>query len=129
MKDKSEIDALKQVLEAYRKKGKVLLAYLYGSWAKGSQHKRSDIDLAVYIDPSDEKEAIEITDAILMTSEIPVEILRLDDGDESPFIVQEALKGIPLVDPDMDTLYRVAHRALHDCESIRFKRTVVQGRS
>jgi predicted nucleotidyltransferase len=123
MKDNPEIDALKKALEGFRKKGKILLAYLYGSYAKGTQHQRSDIDLAIYIDTDNEKEAAAITDSILMAAERPVEVLRLDDEDESPFVVQESLKGVPLVEPDMETLYKVAHRALHQSEAIRHKRT------
>lgn len=129
MKESPEINALKAVLEGLRKQGKILLAYLYGSYAKGIQHQRSDIDLAVYINTDDEKEAIEIIDALLIAAEKPVEVLRLDDEEESPFIIQESLKGIPLVEPDMETLYRVAHRALHEAESIRYKRMIASKQS
>lgn len=129
MKENPEINALKETLERFRKNGKILLAYLYGSYAVGMQHKRSDIDLAIYINTSDEKEAIVITDSILMAAEGPVEVLRLDDEDESPFIIQESLKGIPLVEPDMETLYRVAHRALHQSEDIRYKRAIAAGQT
>ncbi|MDH5769248.1 MAG: nucleotidyltransferase domain-containing protein [Nitrospirota bacterium] len=122
MEESPEINALKAVLEGLRKQRKILLAYLYGSYAKKIQHQRSDIDLAVYINTDDEKEAIEIIDALLMAAVKPVEVLRLDDEEESPFVIQESLKGIPLVEPDMETLYRVAHRALHEAESIRYKR-------
>lgn len=129
MKENPDINALKEVLEGFRKKGKILLAYLYGSYAKGTQHQRSDIDLAIYINTDDEKEAIMITDAILMAAERPVEALRLDDEDESPFVIQESLKGIPLVEPHMETLYKVAHRALHESEGIRYKRALVSSQS
>lgn len=129
MKENPDINALKEVLERFRKSGKILLAYLYGSYVKGTQHKRSDIDLAIYINTSDEKEAVVITDSILMAAERPVEVLRLDNDDESPFIIQESLKGIPLVEPDMETLYRVAHRALHQSEDIRYKRAIAAGQT
>jgi predicted nucleotidyltransferase len=124
MEESPEIKALRVVLEGLRKEGKILLAYLYGSYATKIQHQRSDIDLAVYINTDDEKEAIDIIDALLMAAEKPVEVLRLEDEEESPFIIQEALKGIPLVEPDMDALYKVAHRALHEAESIRYKRMI-----
>lgn len=122
MKDTVEIEALRNVLNNLRNEGKILLAYLYGSYAIAQQHKHSDIDLAIYLDTRDEEEAIEIIDAILMTTEKTVEILRLDDEDESPFMIQEAIKGVPLVDPDMETLYSVAHKALHEAEGIRYRR-------
>ena len=129
MKESPEINALKTVLEGLRKQGKILLAYLYGSYAKNMEHQRSDIDVAVFINTNDEKEAIGIIDALLMAAEKPVEVLRLDDEEESPFIIQESLKGIPLVEPDMETLYRVAHRALHEAESIRYRRTIASEQS
>jgi len=124
MKEPPEINALKSAVEGLRKQGKILLAYLYGSYAKSMEHQRSDIDLAVYINTDDEKEAIGIIEALLTAVEKPVEVLRLDDEEESPFIIQESLKGIPLVEPDMETLYRVAHRVLHETESIRYKRMI-----
>lgn len=124
MEESPEINALKAVLEGFRRQGKILLAYLYGSYAKGVQHVRSDIDLAVYMNTNNEKEAIEIIDDLLTAVEKPVEVLRLDDEDESPFVVQESLKGIPLVGPDLETLYKVAHHALHEAEGIRYKRMI-----
>jgi predicted nucleotidyltransferase len=112
----------REVLEDLRSSARILVAILYGSYAKGNPHSRSDIDLAVYLKASSETEEIEIVDRILMSSERDIAILRLDDEDESPFIVQEALKGIHLVEPDGETLFRVADRALHEAESIRFRR-------
>lgn len=128
MKETSEIDTLKTVLEDLKKRGRILLAYLFGSYRTGTQHRRSDIDLAIYFNTDDEKEVAEIIDKILMSTERTVEILRLDDEDESPFIIQEALKGIPLIEPDMETLYRVAHRVLHETEGIRYRRAISSGK-
>ena len=119
-----DLEQIKAVLQELKKEEKILVAILYGSYARGTPHQRSDIDLAVFIHARDEKEAIEITDKILMSSERQISILRLDDEDESPFVVQEALKGIHLVKADEDTLYEVAHRVLRDAEEIRFRRSL-----
>lgn len=124
MDEEKELKPLKEVLCELRKEGKILVALLYGSYARGIPHKRSDIDLAVFIRARDEKEEVDIIDKILMSTEREISMLRLDDEDESPFVVQEALKGIPLVKPDEDTLYEVAHRVLHDTEGIRFRRSL-----
>ncbi len=118
----SELTPLKNVLLGLRASGKILVALLYGSYASGTQHKRSDIDLAIYISPTSREEEIEITDEITGAVERDVSILRLDDEDESPFIVQAALKGVHLVEPDEDALYRAADHALHESEDIRFRR-------
>ena len=124
MDEEKELKPLNEVLCELRKEGKILVALLYGSYARGTPHKRSDIDLAVFIHARDEKEEIEIIDKILMSSEKEVSLLRLDDEDESPFVVQESLKGIHLVEPDNDALYEVAHRVLRDAEEIRFRRSL-----
>ncbi len=117
-----DIQRLTRGLQDLRAEGKVLVAVLYGSFFDGVPHARSDIDLAVYISAAGEEEALDITDQILMAAQRQVEILRLDDADESPFIVQQALKGRHLVDPDPDVLYAVWRRALHETEEIRFRR-------
>lgn len=117
-----DIKALRDLLSRLKIEGKIMLAYLYGSYASNLQHKRSDIDLALYLNTDDKKEREDIIDAILMLSDKQISILMLDDKDESPFIIQEALKGMPLIDPDIETLYSVARYALHEAESIRYKR-------
>ena len=119
-----ELKPLKEVLCELRNKGEILVALLYGSYVNGTPHKRSDIDLAVFIKARDENEETDIIDKILMSTERQISILRLDDEDESPFVVQEALKGMHLVKADEDTLFAVAHRVLHDAEEIRFRRSL-----
>lgn len=124
MDEKREIEPLRKILCKLRQEGKSKIALLYGSYAKGTSHKRSDIDLALFISPGNKEEEMEIIDKILMATEKDISILRLDDEDESPFVIKEALKGIHLVEPDLDTLYEVFHRVLHDCEEIRFRRSL-----
>ena len=113
---------LKELLIELRNNGKIVIAVLYGSLAKGSSHQRSDVDLGLYFKIKDKEEEMDIVDKVLMSVDQDVSILRLDDEDESPFIIQEALKGIHLVEPDQETLYALWHRILHECESIRFRR-------
>jgi predicted nucleotidyltransferase len=117
-----DLENLKKILGRLKEEGKISLAYLYGSYASGSQHERSDIDLAIYLNSRDENRRIEIIDEILMSTDKSIELLLLDDEDESPFVIQKALKGIPLIEPDSETFYMLAHRALHETEAIRYKR-------
>jgi predicted nucleotidyltransferase len=121
------VQRIKEVLEELRDKGTVLLAYLYGSYAKGNSHLRSDsdIDSAIYLNSKDEDVRIEAIDRILMACDRDIEILFLDDENESPFVIQEALKGIPLIEPDKDKLYGVSDRVLHESEGIRFRREIL----
>ena len=53
-----ELRSLKEVLIKLRDEGKVLIALLYGSCAKGIPHRRSDIDLAVFIKITNKEEEI-----------------------------------------------------------------------
>ncbi|WP_347274296.1 nucleotidyltransferase domain-containing protein [Candidatus Kuenenia sp.] len=106
------------------KKTKSLLHFSTVHMQRGTPHKRSDIDLAVFIRARDEKEEIEIIDKILMSTERQISILRLDNEDESPFVVQESLKGIHLVETDNEALCKVAHRVLREKDEIRFRRSL-----
>ncbi len=54
--------------------------------------------------------------------DIDIHLLRLDDDEESPFIVQKVLKGVHLVEPDWDAYYQIARRVLYETKSIRFRR-------
>jgi predicted nucleotidyltransferase len=114
-----ELRPICEVLERLHADGKVIIALLYGSFATGIQHKRSDVDLALYLGPMQSDEEIDVLNAISGSLERDISVLRLDDEDESPFIVQAALKGIHLVEPDEEILYKVADQALHQSELVR----------
>ncbi len=114
-------DQLLQLLEKCHYQGSLKVALLFGSYARGEEHSRSDIDLAIYLKPADPEEEMALIDEILMSSDKQIGILRLDDEEESPFIVQEALKGTHLVEPDQDILYDLYHRVLHETEEILFR--------
>ena len=65
-----ELKPLKEVLQELRKEGEIPVALLYGSYARGTPHKRSDIDLAVFIRARDEKEETDIIDKFLNKTRI-----------------------------------------------------------
>ena len=117
-----DLQPLITVLSELKKENKLDVAILFGSYAKGIHHHRSDIDLAVSIPQVPENSEMDIIDRILMASERHISMLRLNDLEESPLVVQEALKGIHLVDPDLNAFYSVADWALHKSESIRSRR-------
>ena len=118
---------LLKIVEKFHQQGPLKIALLFGSYARGEAHARSDIDLALYLKSSGPEEEMALIDEILMASEKQISILRLDDDEESPFIVQEALKGRHLIEPDPDILYGLYHRVLHETESIRFRREATIG--
>ena len=120
-------DQLLQLLEKFHKKGSMKIALLFGSHARGEAHARSDIDLAIFLLASGPEEEMALIDEILMSSDKQINILRLDDDEESPFVVQDALKGRHLIEPEPDTLYALYHRVLHETETIRFRREQAVG--
>lgn len=117
-----ELQPLIAVLSELKKENKIDIAILFGSYAKGIHHNRSDIDLAVSIPQEIQDKEMDIIDRILMASERHISMLRLNDLEESPLVVQEALKGVHLIDPDYNVFYTVADWALHESESIRGRR-------
>jgi predicted nucleotidyltransferase len=127
MRADRDLENLEKCVQELREIGKILIAVLFGSQANGVAHARSDIDLGIFLSAKDQNEEVELIDKILMSSGIPVSILRLDDDDESPLIVQEALKGLHLVEPDREALYGVYHRVLHEAEAIRARRELRLG--
>lgn len=124
MQPDRDIDKLKEILVKLKGEGKILIAILFGSYAKGEPHIRSDIDLALVI-KANETEKISIIDNILISIDKDINILFLDDEEESPFIVQEALKGRHLVEPDINCLYKITRRVLHEAEGIRSRRSLL----
>ena len=118
----SEIQPLVDRLVRLRAAGRVQVAMLFGSYAKGTAHARSDIDLALALTPADAAAELAVVDELLMSVDRDVSILRLDDPDESPWVIQAALKGMHLVEPDWAAYYAAADRALHESESLRLHR-------
>jgi uncharacterized protein (UPF0332 family)/predicted nucleotidyltransferase len=115
---------IQAVLERLRTENKVLVAVLYGSYSEGIPRARPSIDIGIYLQTEDEAERMRIVGSIRMavTDDTHVSILHLNDTDESPFVVQEALAGIHLVEPDMDALDDAYDWALHEAESMRFEK-------
>lgn len=113
---------LVQTLQELKNDNSIRVAMLYGSFAKGNEHCRSDIDIAIALSSGLKDNELDIIDRILMSSDRHISILRLDDEDESPFIVQHSLKGQHLVAPDWNLYYDIADRVLHESENIRSRR-------
>lgn len=61
-------------------------------------------------------------DEILMATNREGSILLSDDENESPFVLQVAPKGLHLAKLDKEVLHKTAEQALHDTESIQFRR-------
>jgi len=101
MKIRNLITALKRIFE---KDEEILFAYLYGSHVFNTVHFESDIDVAVYLKPSDIKKHIrkeeELTSALVTkfhTDKIDLRILN-----SLPFLLQYRIvkEGIPILVKD-----------------------------
>jgi uncharacterized protein (UPF0332 family) len=115
---------IQAVLERLRAENRVLVAVLYGPYSEGTLHGHPGIDIGIYLRTDDEAERMRIVGSIRMavTDDTHVSILHLNDTDESPFLVQEALAGIHLVEPDVDALDDAYDWASDEAESMRFEK-------
>lgn len=115
---------VRAVLERLRAESRILVAVLYGPYSEGIPRGRPSIDIGIYLQTDDEAERMRIVGSIraAVTDDTHVSILLLNDRDESPFIVQEALAGIHLVEPDVDALDDAYDWASDEAESMRFEK-------
>lgn len=77
----------------------VVMAFLFGSQARGRAHAQSDVDLAVYFDPvPDHRRLHEVWDRLECISQRDVDLVVLNDA--RPSIADTALRGERLVVKD-----------------------------
>jgi len=77
----------------------VVMAFLFGSHARGQAHAQSDVDLAVYFDPlPDHRRLHEVWDELERISQRDVDLVVLNDA--RPSIADTALRGERLVVKD-----------------------------
>ena len=92
------LNILKEVLE---KDEDILFAYLYGSLVFNSIHPESDIDITVYLKPSDIKEYIKKEEELLATlvTKLHNDKIDLRILNTSPFLLQYNIikEGIPIL--------------------------------
>ena len=95
------LNILKEVLE---KDEDILFAYLYGSRVYRSTHFESDVDIAVYLKPSEVKEYIKKEEELLATliTKLHNDKIDLRILNTSPFLLQYNIikEGIPIVIKD-----------------------------
>ena len=109
----------------FEERDEVVMAFLFGSWAKGSQRLGSDVDIAVYFWPESgvmewenpdahyESEG-EIWSDLERMLKRNVGLLMLNRA--APTVAESASRGIPLVVKDrglyLDFLVRITHEAI-----------------
>ena len=77
----------------------VAMAFLFGSWAKGTTHEASDMDVAVYFDRdvNDDEESAVWSD-VEQIAGVNVDFIVLNRA--FPLIADSALRGIPIIIKD-----------------------------
>jgi uncharacterized protein len=88
--DKNKTDLLAITKEVMEKDEDVLFAYLYGSYVHHSIHFESDIDVAVYLNPSNIKKYIKKEEelATLLIAQLHSDKIDLRILNISPFLLQ-----------------------------------------
>jgi len=109
----------------FEKRDDIVMAFLFGSWAKGHEGTESDIDIAVYFKPENNILEWESTDSQYESErEIWLDIERIVEKDvdllvlnrAAATVADSALRGYPIIIKDrnlyMDFLLRITSEAI-----------------
>ena len=109
----------------FEKRDDIVMAFVFGSWAKGHEGTESDIDIAVYFKPENNILEWESTDSQYESErEIWLDIERIVEKDvdllvlnrAAATVADSALKGYPIIIKDrnlnMDFLLRITSEAI-----------------
>lgn len=92
------VSALREVL---RTEPSVRLAVLFGSVARGSAHRRSDVDLLVEVDDPSPGALGSLEEKLAATAGRRVQLVTVDAARKAPGLLSDALRdGRPVVDRD-----------------------------
>jgi len=86
---------IKALKEYFEKEPKVVLAFLFGSFAKGKAVKESDYDIAIYLKGKDRRKKIKIWLALQRILEREVNLVLLDEA-PATLVANVFYHGIPL---------------------------------
>ncbi len=116
---------VKRLRSYFEKRDDIVMAFLFGSWAKGHEGADSDIDIAVYFKPETNVLEWESTSSLYDGEKrIWLEIEGIVEGDvgllvlnrAAPTVADNALRGIPIIIKDrnlyMDFLLRITSEAM-----------------
>ncbi len=104
---------LTRVMEALIRREEILFAYIFGSAAEQRDSELSDVDIAVYLDPSlPRTRMLEILAEIASELEpgLKVDLVLLNTA--SPSLAFEAIRGKPVVVRDEGALKEFVYRTL-----------------
>lgn len=94
-------DLVQKLRSYFAKRDDVVMAFLFGSWSKGTVHLESDVDIAVYFARElSEIEESEVWADVEKISKANVDFVVLNRA--FPLIADSALKGIPIIIKNKD---------------------------
>lgn len=129
MKDSQEMDVKNEIVTKlkryFEERDDVIMAFLFGSWAKGEAGIDSDMDIAVYLKPRKGTLEWEDTDAYYESEDsIWLEIEKIVQREvdllvlnrASATVAESALRAIPIIIKDrriyMDFLLKITSEAI-----------------
>ncbi len=124
------IDTLKKILQELS--DLILFAYLFGSKAMGTDSDRSDIDIAVYIDPKNENRFFDIkTDLYLAISRKlktnAIDIVILNQCRNIMLLDQIIAFGKLLYQTDQDARLQYEQKIFHNAFDFKTQRKRIMG--
>lgn len=118
-------ELVKRLKNYFEKRDEVVLAFLFGSWAKGQRGIESDVDIAIYFQPKGNTLEWEETDLQYDSeNQIWSDVERIVGGEvdllilnrAAPTIADSALRGIPIIIKNrnlyIDFLLRITSEAI-----------------
>lgn len=105
---------MEKLKKFFEEKEKIIMAFLFGSFAKGKNWKNSDVDIAVYLKDYSENEIIKLWNELEDLLKKDVDLIILNTC--KPLIAWEALRGEKILIKDhnlyLDLLLNVSSEAI-----------------
>ncbi len=114
---------LRELREALRTEPSIRAAILFGSYARGDQHARSDIDILVDREPGPGLRAVShrLSDRL----DRPVQLIAIEDAGKAPLLLAEVLRdGRVIVDRNDTWQHLLASKASVERRAARERRRI-----
>ncbi len=111
---------IKSLLEA---QDNVLFGYLFGSYARGEQTEKSDVDIAVYLSDTSLDERLNLHYLLELSLKKNVDLLLLNDI-KNIYLLESVLKEGTLVKEHKNRAFFEVEKNLHIIDFKNFKRYI-----
>ena len=104
------IEKLKTILS---EDDNILFAYLFGSYSKGEEHARSDVDIAVYFKEESFDEQLRVISELSKSVKLEVDLVVLNHV-KNMFLLEEIMNGHLLKDSETDERAYFEVKKMHE---------------